>query len=66
MHALITWSLAAVGYFASLWLVLWFTHRVETELDDISSVAIEARRRRTDPRRHVIAAPDIPGSGMWT
>ena len=32
MYSLILWSLAAVGFFGSLWLVLWFTQRVETWL----------------------------------
>ena len=32
MYSLILWFLAGVGFFGSLWLVLWFTQRVESWL----------------------------------
>ena len=45
MDTLISWSLAAVGYFAAVVLVLWFTQRVEEGFDEGRKVAVAARRR---------------------
>jgi hypothetical protein len=61
MNALIAWSLGAVGYFASLWLVLWFTQRVEAELDEAARIPIGVRARQDHARRRSTAAgEDIP------
>jgi hypothetical protein len=58
MYALIAWFLGAAGYFASLWLVLWFTQRVEAELDEARRVPIGVRGHQGHSRRHSTAALD--------
>lgn len=44
MHALMGWTLGGVGYFWALWMILRYTHRVETALDEDRGMTVGVLR----------------------